>query len=298
MDSLRAALPTIPSRNSRASAWASALGWLWAAAPGSGPLLLALGRCSWLWGAAPGSRALLLALGSSIERFATEVAPPERVGRYAHRMTTSAKLLSACCASLFPAMCALVMACSGGSGGDGGGSGGGGGGTTSLCSNTCQFANDNECDDGGEDSTFDGCQLGTDCNDCGTRIVPNGGGSADGGGGDGCPGGCPIGQSCIIDECVDNGGGGSDNGEYGDACACEGTGVPNTYVQCSGTSDGCTGFGGSGALSCLAGENGAGTCSYSCSASEEFTQGSCPSGFSCANSGLESTAGGTWYLCY
>jgi len=38
-----------------------------------------------------------------------------------------------------------------------------------LCSNTCPTANDNECDDGGPNSLYSICELGTDCNDCGPR---------------------------------------------------------------------------------------------------------------------------------
>ncbi len=38
-----------------------------------------------------------------------------------------------------------------------------------LCSNTCAFASDGDCDDGGSGSEFNICDLGTDCNDCGAR---------------------------------------------------------------------------------------------------------------------------------
>lgn len=38
-----------------------------------------------------------------------------------------------------------------------------------LCTNTCQFANDGECDDGGAGSLTSLCSLGTDCGDCGSR---------------------------------------------------------------------------------------------------------------------------------
>ena len=47
-----------------------------------------------------------------------------------------------------------------------------------LCSDTCQFANDMGCDDGGEGSEHtcnNGqtcCDLGTDCADCGKRVDP------------------------------------------------------------------------------------------------------------------------------
>ena len=38
-----------------------------------------------------------------------------------------------------------------------------------LCSNSCQYANDGECDDGGPNSQYSLCDCGTDCNDCGER---------------------------------------------------------------------------------------------------------------------------------
>jgi hypothetical protein len=39
----------------------------------------------------------------------------------------------------------------------------------SGCDNTCIFADDDECDDGGPDSVTPACVLGTDCADCGPR---------------------------------------------------------------------------------------------------------------------------------
>jgi len=50
---------------------------------------------------------------------------------------------------------------------DGSSSSSGGGGR--ACTNTCQWAGDGECDDGGPGSTFAACSLGTDCQDCGPR---------------------------------------------------------------------------------------------------------------------------------
>lgn len=40
---------------------------------------------------------------------------------------------------------------------------------TGMCTNTCRTSNDNECDDGGPNSLYSICALGTDCNDCGPR---------------------------------------------------------------------------------------------------------------------------------
>jgi hypothetical protein len=62
-----------------------------------------------------------------------------------------------------------------GGGGNGGAPDAGPGGTPDsgpggmLCTETCQYSNDGECDDGGEGSSFSLCDLGTDCLDCGPR---------------------------------------------------------------------------------------------------------------------------------
>merc|ERR1719198_2089709 len=43
-----------------------------------------------------------------------------------------------------------------------------------LCSNdksVCTWIDDGACDDGGLGSSYSECDLGTDCNDCGERIV-------------------------------------------------------------------------------------------------------------------------------
>ena len=37
------------------------------------------------------------------------------------------------------------------------------------CDNSCQFSNDQECDDGGPASSYTACIYGTDCADCGER---------------------------------------------------------------------------------------------------------------------------------
>lgn len=49
------------------------------------------------------------------------------------------------------------------------------------CSNTCEFAFDGECDDGGAGSLYDFCPCNTDCADCGSRR--NGCGSSGSGSG-------------------------------------------------------------------------------------------------------------------
>jgi len=38
-----------------------------------------------------------------------------------------------------------------------------------LCANSCPFNHDGQCDDGGEGSDSDVCELGSDCADCGER---------------------------------------------------------------------------------------------------------------------------------
>lgn len=39
------------------------------------------------------------------------------------------------------------------------------------CLNTCNYANDGECDDGGPGAEYSECQLGTDCADCAERFI-------------------------------------------------------------------------------------------------------------------------------
>jgi hypothetical protein len=60
-----------------------------------------------------------------------------------------------------------VLACGGGE--EGGEEGG-------VCSNSCTYAFDGECDDGGPNSLFNLCAYGTDCGDCGSRPGEGGGG--------------------------------------------------------------------------------------------------------------------------
>ena len=38
-----------------------------------------------------------------------------------------------------------------------------------LCQDTCKYAKDGSCDDGGDGATYTICELGTDCSDCGKR---------------------------------------------------------------------------------------------------------------------------------
>jgi hypothetical protein len=46
--------------------------------------------------------------------------------------------------------------------------------TGQLCENTCQWAFDRECDDGGPGSLYNICAYGTDCGDCGPRPAASG----------------------------------------------------------------------------------------------------------------------------
>jgi hypothetical protein len=42
------------------------------------------------------------------------------------------------------------------------------------CTDTCRWAADGECDDGGEGALYSVCALGTDCSDCGARAASSG----------------------------------------------------------------------------------------------------------------------------
>jgi hypothetical protein len=57
--------------------------------------------------------------------------------------------------------------------------------TVSLCTNTCEFANDGECDDGGPGAEWEECDIGSDCGDCGSRSL--------------APDSTPVGDSCTAD---------------------------------------------------------------------------------------------------
>lgn len=82
---------------------------------------------------------------------------------------------------------------------EGGGCRSTGGSGTGGCSNSCAYAYDGECDDGGPGAAYSVCALGTDCADCGTR----GSGGGGGGGEDTCASetqsGCSF-TSCFTDD--------------------------------------------------------------------------------------------------
>lgn len=96
----------------------------------------------------------------------------------------------------------------------------------------------------------------------------------------------------------DVGGGGTDDGDQGDACACsaEPAADPGTYKVCSGTGDGCIGFGLTGQLRCLArNSDGVGTCEFMCSMADEGVRGSCPINQLCRQD--VPSISGDWYRC-
>jgi len=96
-------------------------------------------------------------------------------------------------------------------------------------------------------------------------------------------------------------GGSTDNGGEGDRCTCSGTDSSQDQTlgkACSGTEDGCEGFGGSGQLRCLMQvQSGIGICEYFCSASEAGMRGSCPGGYTCGASHLVDVTGDNWSIC-
>jgi len=66
-------------------------------------------------------------------------------------------------------LCALDVNCLSGGGNNGGNNGGSNSGQ--ACDDTCTYALDGVCDDGGINSSDDSCDFGTDCTDCGSRSV-------------------------------------------------------------------------------------------------------------------------------
>jgi hypothetical protein len=49
-----------------------------------------------------------------------------------------------------------------------------------TCSNTCEYASDGECDDGGPGSAYNVCDCGSDCDDCGSRSTSDCSSTGDG----------------------------------------------------------------------------------------------------------------------
>jgi hypothetical protein len=138
----------------------------------------------------------------------------------------------------------LLAACSGSSEGDDVGDDGDDG-PGQLCSDSCQYAGDGECDDGGPGAAYDVCAYGTDCADCGPRDPI----------GPGCT--CDTGASCQAGCVCDPDCGGQ---PIGSPCSC---GPDVAY--CSDTSC-ATNY-------CFWGGGIEGYCSQEC--------GSCPAGFEC-----------------
>ncbi|MFK7986361.1 MAG: hypothetical protein AB8I08_10045 [Sandaracinaceae bacterium] len=146
-----------------------------------------------------------------------------------------------------------------------------------LCSDTCGTSNDGECDDGGPDSLFSACALGTDCGDCGPRdpdvtCTPDCAGRACGpdGCGGSCAPGCSSGQSCSASgQCIDDGCvqecGARECGPdpaCGVSCgsceaeeACDGSGVCQCVPACSGRECGDDGCGGTCGAGCTGAES-------------------------------------------
>ena len=71
-----------------------------------------------------------------------------------------------------------------------------------ACTDTCRYASDGACDDGGEGSDYALCELGTDCADCGPR------GGGDDGSSTSPPGGLSPSCQGALDEiaAIDTGG--------------------------------------------------------------------------------------------
>lgn len=100
-----------------------------------------------------------------------------------------------------------------------------------VCEDSCRWAGDGECDDGGSGSDYSVCEMGTDCRDCGERYedevpideeeyVParsGGGGSCSSfsftcqycSGQGTCSGGCPSSCSSLCADACSSGGCGS-----------------------------------------------------------------------------------------
>ncbi|XP_070549967.1 uncharacterized protein [Ptychodera flava] len=115
-----------------------------------------------------------------------------------------------------------------------------------VCTDTCEYAADTDCDDGGADSDYNVCQYGSDCTDCGPRYSPPpvcsdictyaGDGTCDDNGPGSVYGFCSLGSDCS--DC-----GSRDIGEteyegcsftcyWSDDGECDDGGIGATYADC------------------------------------------------------------------
>ncbi len=152
------------------------------------------------------------------------------------------------------------------------------------CDNSCVTSFDRTCDDGGPLSEFSGCELGTDCQDCGVRSFEPPPGPEQCGEGDGCNIDCPRfapdpdcssavlcaekGTCCFDDgicditSCTDQPDIECDNGHYCErrGICCEGDFVcegGESDLECPTIDDDCTkcGLDGNCVTGCLGGES-------------------------------------------
>ena len=154
---------------------------------------------------------------------------------------------------------ALSTSSSGGGTSSGGTSSGGtssSSGSGALCTNTCPYANDGECDDGGPGATYDICDLGTDCADCGVRYTSSSSGgtsstSSSGGSSSGQlmvwnsnPSPCPAGAGSTISVYIDGSYAGGLSSYYNSTPSCGASGAVTqtlsvgshiVYGECGGT---------------------------------------------------------------
>lgn len=158
------------------------------------------------------------------------------------------------------------------------------GNTETVCNDDCGVTDD-ECDDGGDGSETDLCPLGTDCTDCGSRVVEACTPSCEGKecGSDGCRGSC---GSCATGVCSSAGQCNELTVRLGEPCnSCDE--IFNASGNCFQTGDAviaeCGGVSSGSAQEvpyCRRGPgDSAGYCAVRCTASL------CPSGFICQDTG-------------
>ena len=141
-----------------------------------------------------------------------------------------------------------------------------------CCSNSCEYANDRTCDDGGPGSDFGVCDLGTDCADCGPRPAEDCGGPACEEEGGACS---ATDECCGAALCIDVYG----NGEGGCVKTCEGD------ADCG---DGCCRPTTGGDQVCAPTD----VCDGTAGDTGSDTDGSClPRGANCYNAGVFCCAG-------
>ena len=150
-----------------------------------------------------------------------------------------------------------------------------------VCDDTCTYANDGTCDDGGAGAAYSLCDLGSDCGDCGSRT---GGSSTSGSSAGTSSGSAATSGGAVCD----------DTCSYANDGTCDDGGTGSAYSLCDLGSD-------CGDCGSRTGSSSSSSSSNSSSASSSASQGSATCEDSCqwANDGVcdDGGTGSTYGVC-